>query len=172
MDRFKKMQNRVIKEQQKQVEIINCVTFTALYQLGWTPDQIVDLFNDASAVWTECREKKISSFELLEDETEIELALDGERSWREFDQFTHKGRIVSDAEYIYSLSRRMRWIAPMILACVSVTLYRLHGYDYDELAEFLQKTDIIRKECGEDVKNYKNYMTEKTGFTPRIWEDR
>ena len=170
MKTYAKAQKRVIQEQQRQLQMINCVCFIALYRMGWDADKIVQRFNDATDIWNECREKGISTFELLENETEIEMALDGEKSWHEFDQFAHNDRVVTDAEYIYSLHRRQRWIAPLILACLAVSLHRVDGWGYDELVDFLAITDAIRESCGDDVKVYAIAMEKETGYTPKVWE--
>lgn len=163
-------QNQCVKNQQKQLAIMNCVSFCILYDMGWDADKIIERFNDATEVWHETRRKGVTTLELLENETGIELSLDGIRSWHDFDQFRSDGeRYLTDAEYIYSLTRRRMWFAPMVLAGLILALCRKDGWDEAEITEFMQRDKEIRTKCGNKVENYKKYMENKTGFTPKLW---
>ena len=151
--------------------MLNCTCFTALYQMGWDADKIIERFEDVMPVWQECASKGISALELLEEETGIEIALDGEKSWHDFDQLNHNNRVVSDPEYIYSIYRRVRWYIPSMLACLMLTLHRQDGWEYETISEFISRTDDIRRECGDSLGAYKDKMMKVTGYTPRLWGD-
>ena len=165
----KKVEQALIKEQNRQLKIINITSFVALHEMGWDADQIIDTFNLATDAWNECREQKLSIFQLLEKETGIEMALDGEKSYHEFDQLNNRYREVTEAEYIYGMHRRKRWIPPMLLACAVLGLSR-RGISDAELNEFISRTDEIRKQYGDRVDDYEKMMEERTGFTPKVWE--
>ena len=169
MNAVKKAEQEVIKEQKKQLRIINVVCFVTLYRMGWDADKIIQRFNDATDVWNECKQKHISTFELLEEETDIEMALDDEKSYHEFSQLQFTERVVTTYEYIYSLNRRKRWIAPMILATIAVALHRVDQWDEDELAEFIGITNALRQEYGDHIEQYVAMMKQETGYTPKLW---
>lgn len=166
---IRRAEQSCIKEQKRQLSIINVVCFIILYRMGWDVDKIIDRFNVATNIWRECRDKRTSAFALLEEETGIEVALDGEKSYTEFDQLHYRTGTMTPEEYIYSLHRRKRWVAPMILACLSLALIRTDHWSDEQVAGFLAKTDELRKECGENVKAYKELMIQETGYTPKIW---
>lgn len=172
MNAVRKAEQDVVREQKRQLRIMNCVVFSILYKMGYDADTIVQRFNEITQVWIECREKRQSTFQILEEETGIELALEGEKSYKEFDQNTYRTRNATIPEYIYSLHRRKRWIAPMILACVLVTLYRIDHWTDEQMEQFIMEDRQIRMECGDNVQTYENYMTRETGYTPREWEEK
>lgn len=169
MKQINKAEQSCIKYQTEQLRMINCTCFIALYRLGWDADKIVERFNDATEIWQECRAKHTSTFAMLEEETGIELALDGEKSYTEFDQLKFGGKDRTPSEYIYSLHRRKRWVAPMMLSCMLLALHRVDDWSDEQMGEFIRITDEIRKANGEVVQNYVNMMISETGFTPRLW---
>lgn len=169
MNAIKKAEQSCIKYQKNQLRMINCASFVALFREGWKADKIIERFNDATDIWRECKEKKTSTFALLEEETGIELALDGEKSYTDFEQLRFHTGTYTPEKYIYSLHRRKRWVAPMILSCLALALRRVDGWTDEKLEEFLRITDEIRKTCGEDVRNYINLMVDETGYTPKLW---
>lgn len=162
-------EKEVIKFQKHQLAILNICCFIILHRQGWNADKIIERFNDATSIWQEVKEKKLSTFELLEDETGIELALDGEKSYTEFGQLKFQEREVTPSQYIYSLQRRKRWIAPMILAVILIAFHRVDGWEYDELARFITEEDALRKELGDNLSKYRQRMLDETGYTPKLW---
>lgn len=166
---IKKAEESCFREQKKQLSIMNVVCFVTLYRMGWDVDRIIDRFNISTNIWRECVENKMSAFELLERETGIEIALDGERPYTDFGQLRYRKETMTPSEYIYSLHRRKRWVAPMILACLSLALRRAENWSDEQLAEFIAKTDELRKEHGENVKTYVDLMISETGYTPKVW---
>lgn len=168
---IRKAEQSCIQYQKEQLRIINVVCFVTLYKMGWDVDKIIDRFNTATEIWRECRDKKTSAFALLEEETGIELALDGEKSYTDFAQLHYRTGTMTPAEYIYSLHRRKRWVAPMILACLALALRRVDNWSDEELESFIQKTSELRKEYGEDSKHYKNLLIKETGYSPKVWGD-
>ncbi len=164
-----KAEKEVIRFQQHQLSIINICCFIILFRHGWSADKIIERFNDATKIWMEVKEHRLSTFELLESETGIELALDGEKSYTEFSQLKFRERDVTPAQYIYSLHRRKRWIAPMLLAVILIAFHRVDGWEYDELAQFIQEEDELRKTYGDSLPKYRQLMLEETGLTPKLW---
>ena len=163
-------EKEVIRYQRHQLAIINICCFVILHRMGWSADKIIERFNDATGIWQEVKEKHLSAFELLENETGIELALDGEKSYTEFGQLRFQEREVTPSQYIYSLQRRKRWIAPMILAVILIAFHRVDGWEYDELATFITEEDALRKEYGDSLPKYRQLMFDETGYTPKLWE--
>ena len=170
MSHYRKTEKRIIQEQRRQLKMINCAAFTALFEMGWDADRIVERFNDTTDIYHELRDTGKTAFELLEDETEIELMLDGEKGWRELDFFNHSGRTVTIPQYIYTLNHRERFIIPQILATLLIAIHRIDHYDYDQLSNVITAIDNIRKECGQDLKAYVERM-KTTGYTPALWGD-
>lgn len=166
---IKRTEKEVVRYQQHQLAIINICCFVILHRMGWDADKIIQRFNDATDVWMEVKANHLSTFELLETETGIELALDGEKSYTEFGQLKFQEREVTPSQYIYSLHRRKRWIAPMILATILIAFHRHDGWDYDELSEFITQEDAIRRELGDDLSRYRKLMLDETGLTPKLW---
>lgn len=162
-------EKEVIKFQKHQLAILNICCFLILYRNGWSAEKILERFADATNIWKEVKEKRLSTFELLEEETGIELALEGEKSYTEFGQLKFQEREVTPSQYIYSLQRRKRWIAPMILSVILIAFHRVDGWGYDELAQFIVEEDALRKELGDDLPKYKKKLLEETGYTPGLW---
>lgn len=165
---IRKAEQSCIKYQKEQLRIANVVCFIALYRMGWDADKIIQRFNDATTIWGECREKRTSTLALLETETGIEIALDGEKTYTEFEQLHYNEKSMTPAEYIYSLHRRKRWLLPLFLACLCLALHRIDGWE-DELEEFLRITNNLRQENGEYLAAYVKIMKDETGLTPKLW---
>ena len=169
MKGIRKAEQSVIAYQKNQLRIMNVVLFITLYRRGYTADQIVERFNLGTDIWKESREKQSNTLAVLEEETGIELALDGEKSYTEFTQLAYREKEVTPEEYIYALHRRKRWFAPMFLACMLLALRRMDDLSDDDLAEIAHQSDEIRKAHGEDAKVYKDLMEKETGYTPKLW---
>lgn len=165
MNALRKAERKVQEDQKHQLRVMNIVCFLSLHRMGMDADTIIKRFNEATAIWVECREKKVSAFQILEEETGIELALDGEKSYKEFDQLKWRTETLTPTQYIYSINRRKRWVSPLILACMCLALHRAGD---DRIEEFLQKTDEQRRQT-EDLKVLIPMMEQETGYTPRLW---
>lgn len=169
MKAIRKAEQSVVAYQKNQLRIMNVVLFITLFRRGYNADEIVERFNLATEIWQESRQKRSNTLALLEEETGIELALDGEKSYTEFTQLAHREKEVTPEEYIYALHRRKRWFAPMFLACMLLALRRKDNLSDEALAEIASRSDEIRKDNGEDAKVYKTLMERETGYTPKLW---
>lgn len=110
MNALRKAEQQVQRDQKHQLRVMNIVCFLSLHRMGMDADTIIKRFNEATAIWVECREKKVSAFQILEEEIGIEIALDGEKSYTEFDQLRWRNETLTPMQYIYSINRRKRWV--------------------------------------------------------------
>ena len=160
------------REQNHQRNIIFPCMFTILWEKGWDADKIMERVNDSVDAMKCGYTQGLSVLEVLEEETGIEMTLDGEKSYHEFAYFSADTQVkpLNAMQEVYVIHRTTKWIPTLMLAGICVALHRKDGWEYDELSDFIEKMNAIRSELGEDESRYADYMTEKTGYKPKeMW---
>ena len=169
-----KAERQLQREHNKQLDIIYSSCFCVLWQdYQWRERRIIDRFRLSTEIWMSS--KTFSILEVMEQETGIEMSLDGEKSYHEYCYLSGDTTVkpLSDAEYIYMQQRVMRWLPTMILASVCIALYRKDGWGYERLTRFIEKVNIIRQAWGDDPKDYDKLMQNITGHsTKEFWEGK
>lgn len=175
---LKKAEKELGKEQLKQLDIIYpacAIVWWTVY--NWRETRIMRRFLTSQEVWFEEDEggRNLSIFQKLENETGIEMSLDGLKSYHEYAYFDDKvscGKGWSEAKEIYLRQQQKKWVAPMILASICISLHRDEGWGYERLSAFVQKVDAVRKELGQDETAYYKKLLEVTGINWRsMWKE-
>ena len=146
---------------------------------GWDEWMIIGIFDAANKVWDECIKvsKDKSVFQILEEETGIEMTLDGEKSYKEvkcLNADTWNGEERSWAEYVLMRQTQKKWVAPMILAAICIALHRDEGWGFECLNDLVGKINQFRREHGDNPKYYIHALNETCGFkwNKECWERR
>ena len=171
---IRKAEQRNKKEREKQADIIYSACFTVLHSYGWDADEIITVLNGIPKVLHESHEKELSVFEMLEQETGIELSLDGVKSYHKYAWMSSDTTVnpISDLQYIYMLNNELKWIPSIILAALVLTLRRDKDWDDEKLSDFIQELNRVRMSLGEDTQKYREYMAKKTGYKiENVWRD-
>lgn len=161
------------KERNKQCNMISCVCFIVLYkQFSYTLEQIMEYFSEATSVITESARQHKSVFEVFEEETGIELALQGDKSYHEYMFLSNdvRGRDLTDSEIIYMEYRSLKWTQALVLTALCLTLNR-HEWNEENITALLASVDDIRSTIENTEEAYEQYMLKETGFKPEgLWK--
>lgn len=105
---------------------------------------------------------------MLEDETGIEIRMRGyDKSFHEIaylDADKWDGHIPNAAEATYIRHAQKKWVAPQILSCLCLTMYRDEGFGSKRLAEFINKVDNYHFEHNDDANWIMDEMERITGI--------
>ena len=129
-------------------------------------------FASAMEVMQELKTKNLTPLEILEEETGIELQMDGERSYHEFMYLAHDVpmRQMTDAEIIYMRNRSVKFASLILLSSLCVVLHREDGWGFERISRFLYRMDLVRKLLGDDEQKCMDFMLNNTGKDPRgMW---
>ena len=167
----RKSWQRQKKEKDRLANMMSCVCFTVLWEdYGWREQRIMRRFAGAMEVMQECFNRGETPLECLEQETGIELKLDGDKGYHEY-MFLSKDvpyRRLTDAERIYMWNRQIKFVPMTILASLGVVLHREDKWGFNKLSDYIQKVDILRNLLGDDEKRYMDYMRERTGKDAKV----
>lgn len=153
-----------------QLKMIYPAIVTVLWeQFGWRRAKITRRLEEAENIWYECSRYglKKSVLEMLEEETGIEMKLDGERSYHEFDFLDgkKKQKRYTPAQLMLVRRQQVRWIPTMIQSVVCLALYRTDGWNVVRLGRLINAVNEYRVKLGEDPAAYKADLESKTEFT-------
>lgn len=171
---IRKADQKQKKEQDRICNIISAACFIVLWEdYGWREKRIITRFDQATAVMHEVPEKHRSVFEILEDETGIEMSLDGEKSYHEYHSLTSDETIVeidTIEKYIANSQRQTKWIPTLIITSLCIVLHRVDGWEYDKLSRFVYKVNTLRNLLGEYEKPYDDYLQHISGHSMKeLW---
>lgn len=171
---LKKADKALQDELNKQLGIIYPSAIIVLWNdYGWRKLRISRRLLTSQQLWEECAAHGTdkSMMQMLEDETGIEIRMTGcDNSFHEFsylDGTKWDGRIPTPAEAVYIKHRMLKWIAPQIMACLCLTMYRDEHMSIPKIAELINKVDAFRNEHGNNPKEYTRMMQELTGLTEK-----
>lgn len=132
-------------------------------EYGWRKTRIMRVFLTSQDVWEECAatgtEKSMLS--MLEDETGIELSIPNKKSFHELaylDNNRWDGKPPTKMQLLYIRQQQKEWIAPMLIACMCLSLHRYYGYGPERIARFVNQVQAIRFERGNKEKNYRDLL--------------
>ena len=169
MNALKKARKELGKEQIKQIDIIYPACFIIWWQeYGWRELRIMRRFQTTREVWDECGDYGIekSILEMLEEETGVDMQLSGVDDWHNLAYFSKDkwdGKPLTLPQTIYMHQQQRKWIAPMLLACICISLHRDEGWGGDRIAKFISQVDALRMELGERPDLFSQRMHEITG---------
>ena len=173
---LKRSKEKTKKEQDRQANMLSCACFTVLWNdYGWREQRIMRRFASAVELMEEGYDRKLTPFEILEEETGIELFLEGDKSYHEYMFLSNDVdvRPLSNAEIIYMRSRSLKFTQMILLASLCVVLHREDKWGVSKLESLIHKVDIIRRTLGNDEKSYMAYMLSETGKDAReLWGNK
>ena len=113
-------------------------------------------------------------FEILEKEPGIEMALEGEKSYKEFMYFGGgQKKPLNDIQYAYMLQRYIKWMPSMIMTALCISLHRQEGWGFERLSKFIYRIDLLRELFGTNLDKYADMMVAVTGHHPKeFWENK
>lgn len=169
MNPLKKVEMELNREMAKQIEILYAASSVIWWRdYGWRSTRIMRRFDTTTKVWGECADHRIykSMLQMLEEETGIEMQLSGyDRSYHEFsylDGDAWDGKLLTLPQTIYMHQQQKKWLAPLILACICLSLHRDEHWGPDRIARFIQQIDAMRQEYGERPDRFRELMEEVT----------
>lgn len=169
MKAYKKITQELDRELHRQINIIYAASSVIWWQeYGWRETRIMRRFDTTTKLWDECNEwgVKKSMLQMLEEETGIEMQLSGyDRSYHEFsylDGDAWDGKFLTLPQTIYMHQQQKKWLAPLILACICLSLHRDEKWGADRIAKFIQQVDAMRQEYGERPDRFRKLMEEVT----------
>ena len=158
------------EETDRQLDIINHSAAIALYRYhGWNNEQIHNLIAVTSqAVWNECAESKSESMiEMLWNEVGIELMCE-DKSERWFEVEYLCSDIEPRPQTIYQRigmrQNQVKWIAPQIMACMLMSLWRQEGWTDNGLARLYKEIESIKHDYDMDPDKLRQRCYEEVGF--------
>lgn len=169
MNPLKKVEMELNREMAKQIEILYAASSVIWWRdYGWRSTRIMRRFDTTTKVWGECADHGIykSMLQMLEEETGIEMSLSGyDRSYHEFsylDGDAWDGKLLTLPQTIYMHQQQKKWLAPLILACICLSLHRDEHWGAARIAKFIQQIDAMRQEYGERPDRFRKLMAEVT----------
>ena len=169
MNPLKKVEMELNREMAKQIEILYAASSVIWWrEYGWRKTRIMRRFNTSAEIWGECADHGIykSMLQMLEEETGIEMQLSGyDRSYHEFsylDGDAWDGKLLTLPQTIYMHQQQKKWLAPLILACICLSLHRDEHWGPERIARFIQQVDAMRQEYGERPDRFRALMKEVT----------
>ena len=105
--------------------------------------------------------------QMLEEETGIDLQLSGYRDWHDLqyvDSRAWDGQPITLPAAVRMREMQKTWIAPLLLACICLTLYRDEHWGAERISRFIGLVDALRQEIGERPDDFEELMTEVTGM--------
>lgn len=160
-------------EVRKQTGIIFPVSVIVLWQnFGFRDKRIGDVLEHVRAVLNELINdpQERSPIQILDEETGIEMRLDGEkRPWREISYLNGKAwkrdkHRLNAAQIIYANQQQKKFVAPNLLSTFCVALHRHYGFGFERLSRFMAQADDLRRKYGEQPDNYSELFNKTTGM--------
>lgn len=160
-------------EVRKQTGIIFPVSIVVLWkEFGWREKRIAKLLEQVKKVLDEIGTdgRGRSPIQVLDEETGIEMKLDGEnRSYTEksylySERWKRDKHRLSAAQIIYANQQQKKFVAPNLLSTFCVALHRHYGFGFERLSRFMAQADDLRREYGEQPDNYSELFNKTTGM--------
>ena len=169
MRAIKKARQDLSREMDRQIDILYAASAVVWWvEYGWRTTRIMRRFQTSTEIWTECADYGVSKsmLQMLEEETGIEMQLSGyDRSYHEFsylDGDAWDGKLLTLEQTVYMHQQQKKWLAPLILASICLSLHRDENWGADRIARFIQQVDAMRQEYGERPDRFRQLMTEVT----------
>ena len=152
----------------KQLALVNLSSAISLIESwGWSNDRIKELFKKEEELIEQCsKDKNLSLISMFDDECDIELTNGEGISYKDYSFLNiEKDRNEYSAPQMLQMRlNEKQWLGAMFTAAMGLALYRLEGWDSDEIEKLLQKIQEVKEACGYDIKTMTAYAKDKAGF--------
>lgn len=171
-DRFVRKANRELEaELEKQCNLIFPAVILVLWEMGWRRKRIQRRLNETLKATQECAMHGVhkSMLEMLEEETGIEIDLEGygvsyhDLKFLSFGAWD--GRPPTRQQVLYMRQRQKKWIAPILMAAVGISLHRVDRFGYVRLCRVFEGIDKYRIKFNGNQKIALAEMEARTTFT-------
>ena len=159
------------KELHRQVGIIYSAVAIALHRYwGWGKDRIISLADMTREVWHECAKTNLRSMpQMLEEETGVEVQCGDGTSWHQLAflnaDITKYDRMTNE-QFLYMRAKQVRWVAPNVMSCLLLSLYRRCGFGGDKrLPRVAAQIAGVREEFGNSEEALRAACLEETGIS-------
>lgn len=132
---------------------------------GYGTQRISKMMDELLRGWNECAaDTSASMLTMLEEETGIELAVPGEKSYHELIYLngTPKGDL-TDMQIIYMRRKQCKWVGTAILASVMLSMHRLYGFGADRDTQLMNQIAEIEREFGGSGNRIVEELRKETG---------
>lgn len=161
-------------EMKRQIDIQYPAFGIALNNLyGWKAVHLARLYDMTEALWQECgADNTVSILDMLENETGIEMKLDGcSKSFHELAFYNAKldvgGKPIEEmtAEmWVATRLGQVKWIGCGVQAALLLTLKRREGFGVERISNVYQEAIKVRKEHKDRVRDLKKTLHSQTGM--------
>ena len=168
---LKRAEAQLKKELDKQIDIIYPACALVWWDdYGWRGTRIKRRYDKAMEIWNECADYGVekSMLQMLEEETGIDLQLQGCPDWHEKQYLNYAawdGKGVTLPQAVYMRQQQIRWVAPLLMACICLTLHWVEHWGPDRIAVFVGKVDALRAQIGEKPDEFRAMLESKTDLT-------
>lgn len=157
-------------ESAKQVLMIYTIAAIVMWRMGWRRERIFKLFKLTQDVWNECADygTEKSMLEIMEEETGIEIAIPGKKSYHEYaylDASKWDGKPPTASQLIYIRQQQLTWLPAMIIACFGIALHRKYGWSDIRIGRFVNEVQIMRFGTKNEPKAFIKILEEETELT-------
>ena len=174
---WEKEMKKADKELEKEITIQSGIIYPlCMYVLwkdyGWRQQRINNRMGECKKVWDECGEHSVnkSVLQMLEEETGIELQLEGMKSYHEYsflDTGAWKGRRLTPEIYTETRKAQKKWLGMTMIAAMALALHRSDGFGAERIGRFIAALDARRQQLGEDPEAYRTMIKEET---PEVYD--
>lgn len=167
--RRKAMQS-IEAEGRKSIDMMLCSAMIALYRYyGYRAWRLAKIMQETQAAWNECaNDKNVSMLMMLENETGIELRLEGcSKSYHELVYLNGtpaEAINLTPAQWYYMRVEQCKWMGVQVLGSMFLSLHRVFGFGAQRLTKILDQIDTIKAEFGGDSRKIRKYCEELTGL--------
>jgi len=159
------------KKLNEEVGIIYSAAAIALHRYwGWGKDRIISLADMTREVWHECAKTNLRSMpQMLEEETGVEVQCGDGTSWHEL-AFLNAGiekyNRMTNEQFLYMRAKQVRWVAPNVMSCLLLSLYRRCGFGGDKrLPRVAAQIAEVREEFGNSEEALRAACLKETGIS-------
>jgi len=159
------------RELHRQVGIIYSAAAIALHRYwGWGKDRIISLADMTREVWHECAKTNLRSMpQMLEEEAGVEVQCGDGTSWHDLaflNADNHKYDNMNISQFLYMRAKQVRWVAPNVMSCLLLSLYRRCGFGGDKrLPRVAAQIAEVREEFGNSEEALRAACLEETGIS-------
>ena len=158
------------RELHRQVGIIYSAAIALHRYWGWGKDRIIKLADMTREVWHECAQTNLRSMpQMLEEETGVEVQCGDGTSWHDLaflNADNHKYDNMNISQFLYMRAKQVRWVAPNVMSCLLLSLYRRCGFGGDKrLPRVAAQIAGVREEFGNSEEALRAACLKETGIS-------
>ena len=163
-----KAENELNAEGVKQMALVNLSSAIALIESwGWSNDKIKALYDKEEEILDQCSNvTDLSLISMFDYECNIELTNRDGISYKDFRYF-NTGKDINEytaPQLLQMMQNQKQWLGAIYTAAMGLALFRIEGWDEDEVASLIQKMQEIKDVCNYEMPTMSAYAKEKVNF--------